>query len=89
MTSKDINVNSEIVLAIADRMEVSCRLLKKNTDDFKGRWMAVRASFDDTSKQDIERVIDAATSQIDNVIKNQQASKLMRKYIDALRGNGS
>lgn len=87
MSNKDIDVNSEIVLAIADRMEVSCQMLKKNTDDFERQWMVVKDSFDDTSKHDIEQVIATATSQIDGVIKNQQASRLMRKYIDTLRGN--
>ena len=89
MADKDIDVNSEIVLAIADRVEVSCQLLKKNTDDFMMQWAAVKGSFDDTSKHDIERVISATTLQIDGLIKNQQASKLMRKYIEALRGRAS
>lgn len=89
MADKDIDVNSEIVLAIADRMEVSCQMLKKNTDEFKAQWTAVRGSFDDTSKHDIEQVIAATTLQIDGLIKNQQASRLMRKYIEALRGRAS
>lgn len=89
MASKDIDVNSEIVLAIADRMEISCLLLKENTNDFKTQWAAVKGSFDDTSKHDIEQVITTATLQIDRLIENQQASKLMRKYIETLRGRVS
>ena len=89
MFNKDIDVNSEIVLAIADRMEVSCQLLKRYTDDFVKDWIAVRNSFDDISKQDIEQVISTTTTQIDKLIQEQQASKLMRKYVQTLRGNAS
>ncbi len=89
MDEKDIDVNSKIVLAIANRMEASCQRLKKNTDEFKKQWVSVKDSFDDIYRHDIEQIVTATSSQIDKTIKNQQASRLMKKYIETLSGRES
>lgn len=87
MAGKDIDINSEIVLAIADIMDEGSRSLGQRTNAFAGEWVAVRDSFDDTSKDRIDQVMTNTMAQIESRIKNQQASYLMRKYIDALKGN--
>lgn len=87
MAGKDVDINSEMVKAIADRMDASLLLLAQHTSDFARDWVTIKDSFDDTSKREIEQVIANTTTQIDGLIKNQKASSLMRKYIDTLRGS--
>ena len=86
MAGKDIDINSEIVEAIAVRMHASLLLLAQHTGDFAKDWMVIKDSFDDTSKKKIDRVIVKATTQINGLIKSQKASFLMREYVDALTG---
>ena len=86
MAGKDIDINSEIVNAIADRMEASLLLLAQHTGDFAKDWVVVKDSFDDTSKSKIEKTIIKTTKQINDLVKNQKASSLMKAYVDTLTG---
>ena len=84
MADKDIDVNSKLVLAIADRMDVSLEILRRDTMEFFKEWIAVRESFDDMTKEKIDRDLTGALGKIQEMLKAQQASTLMRKYVKTL-----
>lgn len=81
-----IDVNERIVLLIADRMEASCSKLKRLTDDFQKQWGAFRGSFDDMTKEKIDRAITSASRDIKDTVEQQKASSLIRSYVETLRG---
>lgn len=84
MADKDIDVNSKLVLAIADRMDVSLEILRQDTMEFFQEWIVVRESFDDMTKEKIDRDLTGALGKIQEMLKAQQASTLMRKYVKTL-----
>ena len=84
MADKDIDVNSKLVLAIADRMDVSLEILRQDTMEFFQEWIVVRESFDDMTKEKIDRDLTGALGKIQEMLKAQQASTLMRKYVKML-----
>ena len=81
-----VDINDQIVLSIADRMDASCLALQRRTNSFASQWSLFRDSFDDTTKSDIEKAILAASNDITHTIETQQASTLMREYVKSLRG---
>ncbi len=84
MADKDIDVNSKLVLAIADRMDASLEILRRDTMGFFEEWVVVRESFDDMTKEKIDRDLTGALGKIQEMLKAQQASTLMRKYVKTL-----
>ena len=71
-------------LAIADRMDVSLEILRQDTMEFFQEWIVVRESFDDMTKEKIDRDLTGALGKIQEMLKAQQASTLMRKYVKTL-----